>query len=272
MTGTVVDNLLVVKIGGAEGVDLARCADDLAQIEARRPVIVVHGASAAADRLCRERGIPVRTLTSPGGHSARYTDRATRDVFVEAAESVNRTLVDRLERGGVAALGMTGDRVPLWGERKTAIRAVIDGRVRIVRDDYSGIVERVEVRRLLALLHDGICPVIAPIAASADGFLNVDGDRASAAVAGALGASELVILSGVRGVYRHFPDENSFVNHVEQREVDQALDWAQGRMKRKVISAAEALERGVPRVIIADGRAASPVTRALNGEGTEFTR
>ncbi|MFN8565641.1 MAG: [LysW]-aminoadipate kinase, partial [Anaerolineae bacterium] len=94
--------------------------------------------------------------------------------------------------------------------------------------------------------------------------------RASAAIAGALGAAELVILSNVRGLYRSFPDESSFVPRVERREIERALDWAHGRMKRKVLGAQEALAAGVQRVVIADGRADSPVTGALSGQGTEF--
>ena len=75
----------------------------------------------------------------------------------------------------------------------------------------------------------------------------------------------------MRGLYRSFPDEASFVPRVESRhEIERALDWAQGRMKRKVLGAQEALAGGVRRVVIADGRADSPITHALNGSGTEF--
>ena len=83
---TRIENLLVVKIGGGEGLDMERCLDDLAQLAAERPVIVVHGVSAAMNALCDERGIEVRTITSPTGHTSRYTDPTTRDVFVEAAQ------------------------------------------------------------------------------------------------------------------------------------------------------------------------------------------
>ena len=115
-------------------------------------------------------------------------------------------------------------------------------------------------------------PVLPPMASSDDGLLNVDGDRAAAAVAGALGADTLVILSNVRGLYRDFPDEESFVSRVEFAQLGTALNWAQGRMKRKVLAAQEALAQGVTRVVIADGRGSSAVSRALAGEGTWFTR
>jgi acetylglutamate/LysW-gamma-L-alpha-aminoadipate kinase len=107
---------------------------------------------------------------------------------------------------------------------------------------------------------------------SADGLLNVDGDRAAAAVSAALGARDLIILSNVRGLYRRFGDESSFVSQVNGREIESALDWAQGRMKRKVLGVQEALTGGVTRAIIADGRVENAVTRALAGEGTVFAR
>jgi acetylglutamate/LysW-gamma-L-alpha-aminoadipate kinase len=108
------------------------------------------------------------------------------------------------------------------------------------------------------------------MATSDEGLLNIDGDRASAAVAGALLAQDLVILSNVRGLYRSFPDESSFVQQVQHPQLDAALNWAQGRMKRKIIGAQEALKGGVRRVIIGDGRIINPVRQALAGDGTVF--
>lgn len=265
-----IENLLVVKLGGGEGLDMNRCVADLAAIAASRPLIVVHGVSAAMNALCAARGVPVQTITSPTGHSSRYTDPPTRDLFVEAAEGVNAELIAGLQRHGINAVGPTGERVVLQGERKAAIRAVVDGRMRMIRDDYSGSIIGVTTEPLLQALSDDLIAVVPPYAGSADGLLNVDGDRASAAIAGALGADELVILSNVRGLYSNFPDESSFVERVEGRAIEQALNWAQGRMKRKVLGAQEALTGGVRRVLIADGRADSPVTQALNGMGTEF--
>lgn len=270
---TRIENLLVVKIGGGAGLDMERCVSDLARLAVERPLIVVHGVSAAMNALCAERRIPVRTITSPTGHSSRYTDPETRDVFVEAAAGINAELVESLRARGISAAGMT-ENVTLRGERKSAIRALVDGRIRMIRDDYSGAINGVNIEPLLDALNAGCIPVVPPYAQSAaasdDGLLNVDGDRASAAIAGALSATELVILSNVRGLYRSFPDEASFVSRVEGRDLTNALEWAQGRMKRKVLGAQEALEGGVRRVVIADGRTDAPVTGALGGAGTEF--
>lgn len=272
MITTAVDNILVVKLGGGEGLDLDASCDDLAEMARNRPMVVLHGVSALANRMCEEAGHPVQTLASPSGHTSRYTDPITRDIFVQASEIANREVVERLRARGINAVGVTGAETAIVGERKKAIRAVVAGRVRVVRDDYSGTITGVDSARLCQLLQAGFVPVLPPMATSSDGLLNIDGDRAAAAVAGSLHADELVILSNVRGLYRNFPDESSFVQQVVSNQLSSALEWAQGRMKRKVLGAQEALDGGVSRVIISDGRVSQPVQQALAGQGTVFTR
>ena len=266
------NDLLVVKIGGGAGLDLDAVCDDLAHVAKEHPLVVVHGVSAAMNRLCAKRGIAVQTLTSPSGHESRYTSPALRDVYVQAAESENERIVSALTSRGVAATGFVGADVAIRAQRKKAIRAVVNGRVRMVRDDHSGSIRDVDGDALRKALDEGRVPVLPPMADSEDGLLNVDGDRAGAAVAGALDAATLLILSNVRGLYRDFPDEASFVAQVPVTQMDEALNWAQGRMKRKVLAAQEAMQQGVLEVIIGDGRAAHPFKRALAGEGTRFTK
>lgn len=260
---------LVVKIGGGAGVDIAGICADIAEVAKQRPVVVVHGVSAMMDSLCAEHKIPVQTLTSPTGHQSRYTTPEVRDVFVEAARRVNTEVVTVLQTMGCSAAGMV-EPVVLQAERKQAVRAVVNGRVCMVRDDYSGMISTVLSHALQTSLAMGYTPVIPPLAVSADGLLNVDGDRAAAAIARALRAQELVILSNVRGLLRQLTDETSLITHVQSAALDQALLWAEGRMKRKVLGAQEALLGGVARVVIGDGRVAQPVTQALQGEGTVF--
>jgi acetylglutamate/LysW-gamma-L-alpha-aminoadipate kinase len=97
--------------------------------------------------------------------------------------------------------------------------------------------------------------------------LNVDGDRAAAAVATALGADALVILTNVPGLLRSIDDPSSLV---ASASLDEADALAQGRMKKKAMAAREAIEGGVRHVIVASGRVESPLTRALAGEGTRI--
>ncbi len=265
------EDLLVVKLGGGEGLDLEAACDDLARIAAERPLILVHGVSAAMNQLCAELGVDVQNLISPSGHSSRYTPPAVRDIYVSAATSANERLVSGLCQRGVQAVGFVAENVALRAERKKAIRAIVNGRRRMVRDDHSGSIRGVDEASLSQALAQSQMPVLPPMAKSDDGLLNVDGDRAAAAVAGAFQAANLVILSNVRGLYRQFPDEDSFVESVALADIDRALEWAQGRMKRKVLAAQEALEAGVASAVIGDGRLPRPVSRALSGAGTRFT-
>lgn len=268
------ENILVIKIGGGAGLDVAATVRDVALLAGQRPVVVVHGVSERMAQLSAERGMAVEMLQSPSGHSSRYTPPPVRDLFVEAALQVNDEIIAGLREKGATASSVC-EPVAIQGERKAAIRAVVKGRVRVVRDDYTGAITGVDAAQIIAVLERGAMAVIPPLAGSTqtssdDGLLNIDGDRAAAAIAAALSATELVILSNVRGLYRHYPDEDSFVQHVSANQFEQALGWAEGRMKRKVLSAQAATTAGVGRVVVADGRVQQPITLALQGEGTVF--
>lgn len=262
--------ILVIKIGGSAGVDVESIVRDAAQIAQSRPVVLVHGVSARMAQLSDERGLTEEMLTSPSGHQSRYTPPPVRDLFVEAATQINEEIVALLTSHGIESVGLT-DNIIVQGERKKAIRAVVNGRVRVVRDDHTGKIKGVNAVPLFEALNSGRVAVVPPLANSDDGWLNIDGDRAAAAIAGAIQAEDLVILSNVRGLYQNFPDEASFVNHVSAGQIEQAMSWAEGRMKRKVLSAQEALDGGANRIIISDGRVENPVSEALSGAGTFFT-
>ncbi len=263
--------MLVVKIGGAAGIDHAALCEDIYQLWSERiPMVIVHGGSADTDALAVQLNHPQRTLVTPSGHVSRYTDRQTLEIFAMATARINRLLVERLQGLGVDAVGLSGiDGRLLEARRKPAQRSVEHGRVRLVRDDWTGTVTNVNSRLLRLLVDAGHLPIIAPLAISTEGeMLNVDGDRAAAALAGALQADTLLLLSNVAGLLRHFPDEHSLVRHLDQSELSAAAEWAQGRMKKKLMGAGEALAAGVTTTIIGDARRQQPIRDALNGYGT----
>ncbi len=263
---------IVVKLGGAAGVDAEAVLTDVAGLAAGgRSVVLVHGTSAAADALAARAGVPVRHITSPSGHVSRYTDPEMLELYVAAAAGqVNKALVAGLQRLGCNAVGLSGvDGRLLVARRKDAVRAVENGRQRIIRDDYTGQLEAANGELLRLLLASGYTPVIAPLALGHAGErLNVDGDRAAALIAAALGAEALVLLSNVPGLLANFPDESSLVRRLSPDQLGRAEDMAQGRMKKKILAAREALTAGVAAVIIADSRRADPIRAALAGEGT----
>ncbi|GAB4207147.1 MAG: [LysW]-aminoadipate kinase [Roseiflexaceae bacterium] len=264
--------MIVVKVGGGAGIDYGELCADLAQLhQAGRQVILLHGGSHETNLLAEQLAHPPRFVTSPSGFSSRYTDRQTLEIFMMAAAGkVNKLIVERLQRLGVGAVGLSGlDGRILEGRRKASIRIVEDGKQKVLRDDWTGTVETVNAGLLRTLLAAGYLPVVAPLAASTEGeALNVDGDRAAAAVAAALGAEALVVLSNVPGLLRAFPDESTLIGHIPRGEVDAFLPVAQGRMKKKVLGASEALVGGVGRVILGDARVPAPISGALDGRGT----
>ncbi|RPJ18040.1 MAG: [LysW]-aminoadipate kinase, partial [Chloroflexi bacterium] len=92
--------------------------------------------------------------------------------------------------------------------------------------------------------------------------------RAAAMVAAALKAEALILLTAVPGLMKKFPDESTLIRQLPQSQLLAASEAAQGRMKKKVLGAQEALKGGVGRVIIADGRIEKPISAALTGTGT----
>lgn len=264
--------MLIVKIGGSTGINYDFVADDLATlVETGQPLVVIHGGSALTDEVATQLGHPPEFVTSVSGFTSRRTDRRTLEIFeMVYCGQVNKGLVERLQVRGVNALGLSGLDGRLWeGTRKNALRIVKNGRKMVLRDDYTGRVEKVNTALLNGLLEQGYLPVLTPPAISYEGeAINVDGDRAAAATAEALGAETLVILSNVPGLLANFPDEASLIRHIPAQKLASFMEVAEDRMKKKVMGAQEALAGGLKRVIFADGRLAEPVQKALRGEGT----
>jgi len=257
----------VLKLGGGAGVISAGALKEIAERTRRgERWVIVHGASDAANRLAEAQGHPPRTLITPGGHISRYTDARTLAIFCAAAAAVNADLTQTLAALGAAAIGLPEGII--WAERKTAIRALINGRQVIVRDDYSGSITGVDAARLSALLSEGFTPVVAPVALGGElGRLNVDGDRAAAAIARALDAETLIILSNVPGLLRDIADPGSLIPSFSRAELPRYEGFAIGRMRKKLLAAQEA---GRARVILADSRVDRPVASALAGGGTHI--
>lgn len=264
--------MIVVKVGGSLGIDYdALCEDVAALWQQGQRLVVVHGGSAETNRVAEALGHPPRFVQSPSGYSSRFTDRETLEIFeMVYCGKMNKGIVERLQRRGVNALGLSGlDGRVLEGKHKDKVRSLEAGKVKILRGDHTGTVEKVNHELLQLLLSQGYLPVLSPPAVSYEGVaINVDGDRAAAAIATALEADTLLLLSNVPGLLRNFPDESSLITEIPADDVEAYLEFAQDRMKKKVLGAAEAVRGGVKRVIFADARCAQPLQRALAGAGT----
>jgi acetylglutamate/LysW-gamma-L-alpha-aminoadipate kinase len=265
--------MIVVKAGGNGNLDMeAICTDVARLVEQGEQVVLVHGGSHETNVISEKLGHPPRFVTSVSGHVSRYTDRETLEIFaMVTAGRINKLLVERLQQLGVNAIGLSGlDGRLLEGKRKGTLRIVENGKRKVLRGEYSGVIERVNAGLLKALVDAGYVPVVAPLAISYESeALNVDGDRVAAAIGAALKAEKVIILSNVPGLLRDFPDESTLIPHIPLEQAEEHLErYAQGRMKRKILGAVEALYDGVGQVVIADGRVAQPLQRALARQGT----
>ena len=207
-----------------------------------------------------------------GGGTTLNIDAVVSDIVALRQSGMELLLV----HGGAQttnAVGLSGlDGRVFEGTRKDTLRIRVDGRRMVLRDDWTGTVERVNLELLNLLIRGGYFPVLTPPGSSTDGeAINVDGDRAAAMVAGAFNANALVILTDQVGLLKNFPDESSLIAQIPKEHADKFMEFAEGRMKKKVMGAVEAIDEGVGKVIFADGRVDTPITKALAGAGTHIS-
>jgi [amino group carrier protein]-L-2-aminoadipate 6-kinase len=264
--------MLVIKIGGGAAIGeggYSNFAEDLAAIA--EPVVVVHGGNAEFSELSRRLGMPPRMITSSSGRVTRYTDAATMDSMLMAyCGKVNKRLVATLRAAGVNAVGLSAiDGGIAVGRRKPVLRGIEDGKTKVLRDDHAGTLETIDPSLVLLLLQSGYTPILTPPALGEEGVpINVDGDKLALELATALQASGLLFFSDTPGLLRDRHDESSLIAEIDASSPESALAAAAGRMVVKVEAALGAVDRGVGRVVFADGRIANPIQAALNGQGT----
>ncbi|MCZ7430348.1 acetylglutamate kinase [Streptomyces sp. WMMC1477] len=243
---------VVIKFGGNAMVDeelKAAFAQDVVFLRhaGLRPV-VVHGGgpqiSAQLDKL---------GLASEFTAGLRVTTPETMDVVrMVLAGQVQRELVGLLNRHGPLAVGMTGEDAHLMTATKRW--ADVDGeRVDIGR---VGDVTAVEPGAVRALLDDGRIPVISSVARSADDdhVYNVNADTAAAALAAALGAETLMVLTDVEGLYADWPHSDDVISKLTVAELEKLLPGLASGMVPKMEGCLHAVRGGVRTARVIDGR------------------
>src|SRR3989338_5027173 len=257
---------IVLKIGGSIFNKSASLINDLKNLD--EPFILVHGGAAESTKLAEELGIETKTITSPSGFTSRYTTKEQIEVFeMVVAGKINKTLVIELQKNGINAIGLSGIDGKLLLAEKKVTRSQENGKIKIIKDDYTGKIEKVNKKLLEMLIENEFVPVIAPLALSKQNEpLNTDGDRAASIIAQSINSKKLVLFTDVDGYFRNFP--NDFAEELSREELDECITKATSGMKRKLIAAKEALENGVKEVIIANGTAEIPISNALNGKRT----
>lgn len=253
--------LTLLKLGGELLEEPARLAEIASVIAGTTgPLVVVHGGGREIDAALKRAGIAKRQV-----EGLRVTDAATLDVVVEVlAGAVNTRLVAAIVTAGGRAVGLTGADAGLVPVEKAPAHRSVDGTVtdleRVGRPSGAG-------RPALAadLVAAGYVPVVASIAAGADGLLyNVNADTLAADLAARLGAARLVIAGATAGVLDG------------KGETIEALDLAAAAalvssgiasagMIAKLTACRDAINGGVEEVLMVEGRQGAVLARALEG-------
>lgn len=261
---------IVIKLGGGSLLPSAELARDIAHlVHSGDQVVVVHGGRAEIDTVARQLGHEPRHVRSVSGIESRLTDTPALDaLMLGLLGRRNPSLVSALSNCGVSAVGLSGqDGCMVLARRRTALKVKIDGRSRIIRDDLSGTLIEVRPKLLTVLLDNGFVPVVCPPASGQDeGPLNIDSDTMAAAIAEALKADALIVLTDVPGVLRDLHDSETLIKVLD---ADQIPASVVGRMHHKVRATLRAAA-SVPHVVITDGRTAGCVDRGLRGVGTKL--
>ena len=258
---------VVIKYGGAAMVDEQLRRDVMSDIVllkiiGMRPVIV-HGGGKAINEALSHYDIPVEFK-----NGQRVTTPATMDIVREVlGGKVNQELVAALNHHGNLAVGVSGS------DAGTLIAEPLDpelgrvGKVTHVNTDY---IER--------LLDSEYIPVIATVAAGEDGgFFNINADTAAARIAGGLGAESLIAMTDIAGILKDKDDPSTLISSIRVDELPELVSSGviQGGMIPKAECCRSAIEWGVNRVFIIDGRVPHAILIEMltnEGIGTMFTR
>ena len=262
---------IVVKFGGNAMVSpelQAAFAEDMVFLRYAgiRPV-VVHGGGPQISSMLERLGIESEFR---GGY--RVTTPEAMDVVrMVLSGQVNRELVSLINQHGPFAAGISGEDAGLFvGARRGTVVDGVDVDLGLVGD-----VVEVNADAVRDLLDAGRIPVVSSIAPDRDDptqSLNVNADSAAAALAVALGAAKLVVLTDVEGLYRNWPDRDSLVSVIDTEELRDLLGELESGMIPKMTACLEAVDGGVPKAAIIDGRVPHSILIEVftqSGSGTE---
>jgi acetylglutamate kinase len=242
---------IVVKFGGNAMVDDAlqqAFAEDMAYLRwiGIRPV-VVHGGGPQITARLAELGIESEFR---GGF--RVTTPETIDVVRDVLRlTISARLAGLIEFAGAKTQVMSGEDANLFRAEKT----VLDSEEGPIDIGLVGEVTLVNPRIVFDALEAGRIPVISTVAPDANGqLLNVNADLAASALAVALGAEKLMVLTDVPGLYANWPNRDSLVSEINVAELRELLPALESGMIPKMQACLQAVEHGVPRAHIIDGR------------------
>lgn len=256
--------MIVIKIGGSvvDGLHPTTLAD-IKAISGEEKLVFVHGGGKEVTSTATKLGKEQKFIVSPGGVRSRYTDKETADIYTMVMSGkINKVIVGMLLRQGIRAVGVAGiDGGILKAERKKKLLIINEkGRKMMIDGGYTGKINAVDPSLVHNLVSNGYVPVVSPIALSEEyDFLNVDGDRAAAYVAGGVKADKVIFITNVNGLMLN----EKLVTSMTLDQAKAALPKIGFGMEKKVLACTEALEMGVKEAIIASGQIDNPISSAI---------
>lgn len=239
---------------------------DLKKVSQKEKIILVHGGGKEVTRISEALGKEQKFIVSPGGIKSRYTDKETVEIFTMVMSGkINKMIVGMLQKNGINAVGLSGiDGQIIQAERKKKLVVINEkGRKMAIDGGYTGKIKDVNSDLLKSILDQGYLPVISPIAISEEfDFLNVDGDRAAAYVAGKMHSDKILFLTNVDGLLMN----DKLVKSLSLAEAKEILPKIGFGMEKKILAATEALEMGVKQALIANGQKENPISAAIANE------
>ena len=259
--------MITIKIGGSVVDELhSSTISDLKKVSQKEKIILVHGGGKEVTRISEALGKEQKFIVSPGGIKSRYTDKETVEIFTMVmAGKINKVIVGMLQKNGINAVGLSGiDGQIIQAERKKKLVVINEkGRKMAIDGGYTGKIKDVNSDLVKSILDQGYLPVISPIAISEEfDFLNVDGDRAAAYVAGKMHSDKILFLTNVDGLLMN----DKLVKSLSLAEAKKLLPKIGFGMEKKILAATEALEMGVKQALIANGQKENPISAAIANE------
>lgn len=259
--------MITIKIGGSVVDNLhPTTISDIKKVAQSEGVILVHGGGKEVTKISEQLGKEPKFVVSPSGIKSRYTDQETAEIFTMVMSGkINKTIVRLLQKNGVNAIGLSGvDAKVLQAERKKKLLIINEkGRKQAIDGGYTGKITEVNAKFVKSLLEQGYTPVISPIAISEESdFLNVDGDRAAAYVAGKVQTDKVLFITNVDGLLM----DDKLVTSLTLAEAKEIRPKVGFGMEKKILAATEALDMGVKEALIANGQKENPISSAIAHE------
>ena len=256
--------MITIKIGGSVVEDLhPSTISDIKKVAESEGVILVHGGGKEVTKVCAQLGKEPRFITSPSGIKSRYTDKETADIFTMVLSGrINKTIVQMLQKNGINAIGLSGvDAKIIKADRKKRLLIINEkGRKQAIDGGYTGKIKEINSEFIKLLLDQGLTPVISPIAISEESeFLNVDGDRAAAYVAGKVGCDKVLFITNVDGLLM----DEKLVPKMTLKYAKEIRPKIGPGMEKKILASTEALDMGVREALIANGQKNNPISAAI---------